>query len=177
MRLMSSTSWEGIFTTIWNLFHTFMFYIFKFTYLYHSRFFLIIFFSSLFSKAGYRLIVFCVSQYFANYFTKYMAKSEKLLMPAMHYVQTTMKKEGNGEKFGKKNRVGLCWCTQPLVLMWSIYVSKSKMFVIPFFFDLIPVCFSVILTTFYIKYWNGRKFFNSIKVIENLIWEKIFEQI
>ncbi len=42
---MSSTSWEKIFTTIRNLFHTFMFYILKFTYLYHSRaFFLIIIF-------------------------------------------------------------------------------------------------------------------------------------
>ncbi len=37
MRLMSSACWEGIFTTIRNLFHTFMFYILKSTYLYHSR--------------------------------------------------------------------------------------------------------------------------------------------
>ncbi len=37
MRLMSSTSWEGIFTTIRNLFHIFMFYILKSTYLYRSR--------------------------------------------------------------------------------------------------------------------------------------------
>ncbi len=50
MRLMSSTSWEGIFTTIRNLFHTFMFYILKSTYLYRSRGWgLIIFFSSLIS--------------------------------------------------------------------------------------------------------------------------------
>ncbi len=40
MRLISSTSWEGIFTYIRNLFHTFMFYIFKSTYLYCSRVFL-----------------------------------------------------------------------------------------------------------------------------------------
>ncbi len=37
MRLMSSTSWEGIFTAIRNLFHIFMFYILTSTYLYHSR--------------------------------------------------------------------------------------------------------------------------------------------
>ncbi len=36
MRLVSSTSWEGIFTTITNLFHIFMFYILKSTYLYPS---------------------------------------------------------------------------------------------------------------------------------------------
>ncbi len=34
---MSSTSWEGIFTTIRNLFHIFMFYFLKSTYLYRSR--------------------------------------------------------------------------------------------------------------------------------------------
>ncbi len=33
---MSSTSWEGIFTTLRNLFHIFMFYILKSTYLYRS---------------------------------------------------------------------------------------------------------------------------------------------
>ncbi len=37
MRLTSSTSWEGIFTTIKNLLHIFMFYILKSTYLYRSR--------------------------------------------------------------------------------------------------------------------------------------------
>ncbi len=37
MRLMSSNSWERIFTTIRNLFHTFMFYILKSAYLYYSR--------------------------------------------------------------------------------------------------------------------------------------------
>ncbi len=37
MRLMSSTCWEGISTTIRNLFHTFMFCILKSTYLYRSR--------------------------------------------------------------------------------------------------------------------------------------------
>ncbi len=53
MRLMSSTSWEGIFTTIRNLFHTFMFYILKSEYLYRSRGFflkLIFFYSVIFSK-------------------------------------------------------------------------------------------------------------------------------
>ncbi len=39
MRLMSSTCWEGIFTTTRNVFHTFMFYILKSTYLYRSRIF------------------------------------------------------------------------------------------------------------------------------------------
>ncbi len=37
MRLMSSTCWEGIFTTIRNLFYIFMFYILKSTYLYRIR--------------------------------------------------------------------------------------------------------------------------------------------
>ncbi len=37
MRLMSSASWERIFTTIRNLFHTFTFYILKSVYLYCSR--------------------------------------------------------------------------------------------------------------------------------------------
>ncbi len=37
MRLTSSTNWERIFTTIRNLFHTFMFYILKSAYLYPSR--------------------------------------------------------------------------------------------------------------------------------------------
>ncbi len=37
MRLMSSTSWEEIFTTIRNLFHIFMFYILNSTYLYRNR--------------------------------------------------------------------------------------------------------------------------------------------
>ncbi len=39
---MSSTSWERIFPTIRNLFHTFMFYIFKSAYLYRSRWFFLI---------------------------------------------------------------------------------------------------------------------------------------
>ncbi len=37
MRLMSSTSWERIFTTVSNLFRTFMFYILKSAYLYRSH--------------------------------------------------------------------------------------------------------------------------------------------
>ncbi len=37
MRLMSFTCWEGIFATIRNLFHIFMFYILKSTCLYRSR--------------------------------------------------------------------------------------------------------------------------------------------
>ncbi len=47
MRLMSSTSWERVFTTIKNLFHTFLFYILKSAYLYRSRGF---FFFSYFLK-------------------------------------------------------------------------------------------------------------------------------
>ncbi len=39
MRLMSSTRWEGMFTTIRNLFHTFMLYILKSAYLYRGDFF------------------------------------------------------------------------------------------------------------------------------------------
>ncbi len=59
MRLMSSTSRERIFTTIRNLFHTFMFYILKSAYLYRSRglFFLInifyFFWSILLPFSGY----------------------------------------------------------------------------------------------------------------------------
>ncbi len=41
--MMSSTSWEGIFTTIRNLFHTFMFYILKSTHLYRNGFFVVFF--------------------------------------------------------------------------------------------------------------------------------------
>ncbi len=47
---MSSTRWEGIFTTIRNLFHTFMFYILKSAYLYRSQGF---FFTNYFFTLAY----------------------------------------------------------------------------------------------------------------------------
>ncbi len=74
MRLMSSTSWEGIFTTMRNLFHTFMFYILKFTYLYHSQgFFLIIIFFPNYPKyflKSYSIIYFMICTKFIKVFVK-----------------------------------------------------------------------------------------------------------
>ncbi len=87
MRLMSSTSWERIFTTIRGLFHGSMFYILKFTYLYRSRgfLFLIIFFKLAY-KSHFILILTPATHlsYFIHYFKKFHEKEGEMWNISFH---------------------------------------------------------------------------------------------
>ncbi len=125
MRLMGSASRERIFTTVRNLFHTFMFYTLKSAYLYRSRgFFLIIIFFlySWISLVNVYFIILCC--YFhipsANFSTKRIkVLSGEITQPIWPKMGTSLAIEG---KTGQRRVVSAC---EILFLFFGIGIVRS----------------------------------------------------